>query len=220
MRANVSDEAVARLKDLYRRNQDAIINRIHEFEHVWKKGSDVELFRELVFCLLTPQSKAKSCWEAVTNICRDDLLVSGGPDQVKTRLRSVRFHNKKSMYVVKARDVFMQNGRLSVRNLLADFSDVFQLRDWLVTNIKGMGYKEASHFLRNIGLGNDIAILDRHILRNLHRFGVIDRMPDSLTRTRYLDIEDKMREFSERIAIPLAHLDLLLWFKETGEIFK
>jgi len=93
-------------------------------------------------------------------------------------------------------------------------------RDWLVRNVKGLGYKEASHFLRNIGLGKELAILDVHILKNLKELGVIENIPSSLTKKRYLEIEDKMRKFSRRTKIPLAELDLLLWSLETGFVFK
>jgi N-glycosylase/DNA lyase len=95
------------------------------------------------------------------------------------------------------------------------------VRDWLVENIKGYGYKEASHFLRNIGLGRDIAILDRHILKNLKRYGVISKIPDSVgSRKVYLDIEERMRRFSKRSGIPMDALDLVFWSMQTGFIFK
>ena len=87
-------------------------------------------------------------------------------------------------------------------------------------NLTGLGYKEAGHFLRNIGFGERIAILDRHILKNLYSLGVIEEIPASLSGKKYLDIEKKMADFSKEMHIPLSHLDLLLWSKETGEIFK
>jgi N-glycosylase/DNA lyase len=84
----------------------------------------------------------------------------------------------------------------------------------------GFGLKEASHFLRNIGSEFDLAILDRHIIKNLLRYGVIDEIPKSLTKKQYLMIEERMKKFSKKIGIPLAELDLLFWSEETGEIFK
>ena len=90
----------------------------------------------------------------------------------------------------------------------------------VVANIKGLGYKEASHFLRNIGLGGDLAILDRHILKNLALLGVIDEVPASPSKKMYLEIEKKMIDFSREAKIPMSHLDLLLWYKEAGEVFK
>ena len=122
--------------------------------------------------------------------------------------------------MVEARRLFLKDGRISMRPWLEGFANVFECREWLVKNIKGMGYKEASHFLRNIGLGEEISILDRHILRNLNAFGVIEEIPESLGRATYLRIEKEMADFADRIKIPLPHLDLLLWYKEAGEIFK
>lgn len=55
-----------------------------------------------------------------------------------------------------------------------------------------MSYKEASHFLRNVGFGEDVAILDRHILRNLERLAVIDEIPKTLSPKLYLEIEDRL----------------------------
>ena len=61
-----------------------------------------------------------------------------------------------------------------------------------VLDVKGLGMKEASHFLRNVGRGKTIAILDRHILKNLKKYGAIDGVPTSLTKKRYLEIEGKI----------------------------
>jgi N-glycosylase/DNA lyase len=74
--------------------------------------------------------------------------------------------------------------------------------------------------LRNIGLGEDLAILDRHILKNLALLGVIKEVPSNLSRKTYLEIEKKMTEFSKEAEIPMGKLDLLLWYKEAGEVFK
>jgi len=120
-------------------------------------------------------------------------------------------------YICLARSIFSSR---SLRESLAGFSDASAAREWLVANIKGLGYKEASHFLRNIGLGGDLAILDRHILKNLALLGVIDEVPASPGRKMYLEIEKKMTRFSNEVNIPMAHLDLLLWYKEAGEVFK
>jgi N-glycosylase/DNA lyase len=80
--------------------------------------------------------------------------------------------------------------------------------------------KEAGHFMRNTGLGCEIAILDRHILKNLVSLGVIKQLPPTLTHKRYLQIEKQMADFSAHSGIPLSHLDLLMWSEQTGRIFK
>ena len=104
--------------------------------------------------------------------------------------------------------------------ILENSKDIKSLRKWLVKNIKGYSFKEAGHFLRNIGYGSQIAILDRHILKNLVLFGVIPDIPKTLNEKTYLEIEDKMTAFSKKINIPMHHLDILFWYKQTGEIFK
>ena len=101
-----------------------------------------------------------------------------------------------------------------------DPDDILATRQWFAENVKGIGYKEASHFLRNIGLGKGLAILDVHILKNLIRHGVIKAVPKSLSRSKYLESEQKVRKFSEKIKIPMDELDILFWSNETGEIFK
>ncbi len=212
--------AVKQLAEVYTSKKEEIISRLREFERIWVESSDEDIFTELAFCLLTPQSRAKSCWEAILAIKDEDLLLAGTADEIKKSLRCVRFHNKKAQYLVEARKLFLKNGRISIKPLLKGFADIYECRDWLVRNIKGLGYKEAGHFLRNIGFGEKISILDRHILRNLNLLGVIEVIPESLSRAKYLQIEKDMSAFSKQVRIPLSHLDLLLWYKETGAIFK
>ena len=213
-------QRIRELQKVYRAKQKEITCRLSAFAKCLDEKDDTTLFSELAFCLLTPQSKAQCCWDAIRSIQRHDLLLSGTENDIKRKLHRVRFHNKKARYLVEARVLFQDSNRLSIKAPLRKFSDVYECREWLVRNIKGIGHKEASHFLRNIGLGKDIAILDRHILRNLVRLGIIQDVPASLSKKNYLEIEQKMSQFAREIKIPLAHLDLLFWYKETGEIFK
>jgi len=208
---------VEELMDLYAPVKRQIETRLMDFRHIWESASEEELFRELVFCLLTPQSKAKTCWKAVQRLTRKDMIAKGEPGQVQEELAGVRSSNRKAEYICLARKTFCER---SMRAKLAGFAGPVAAREWLVENIKGLGYKEASHFLRNIGLGEELAILDRHILKNLVLLGVIEEVPTSPTKRIYLEIEKKMTAFSKEAGIPMGHLDLLLWYKEAGEVFK
>lgn len=210
---------VGALQSLYRERKDEIQKRLSEFREVMK-WSDEDVFGELAFCLLTPQSSAKVCWDAVTKLKQQSLLLNGKPNQLESVLTQVRFGESKARYIVEARDMFTNDGKIQIKPRIQSFYNPFELREWLVENVKGLGYKEASHFLRNIGLGESFAILDRHILRNLVNLGVIPEIPVSLTKKRYLEIEERLRRFAAEIGIPMADLDLLLWSKETGWIFK
>ena len=212
--------AINLIKKIYSIKKNEILSRLKEFENIWSDKNDEEIFTELAFCILTPQSKAKSCWDTIVKLRDQNLLLKGNSEQIKQVLNCVRFKNKKAQYLVKARKLFMNDGRISIKPLLSKFDDIYECREWLVKNIDGLGYKEASHFLRNIGLGEKIAILDRHILRNLNKLGIIEEVPGSISRAKYMQIEKNMIEFSKKIDIPLSHIDLLFWYKETGEIFK
>jgi N-glycosylase/DNA lyase len=213
------EDQIQTLQSLYRERRDAIGKRLSEFKQVMR-WSDEDVFGELAFCLLTPQSSAKVCWAAVSKLKEENLLLKGKPADLGPYLSQVRFGESKARYIVEARDMFTKDGGLLLKAKIESFFNPFELREWLVENVKGLGYKEASHFLRNIGLGEGFAILDRHILRNLASLGIIPEIPISLTKKRYLEIEEKLRRFSTEIRIPMADLDLLFWSKETGWIFK
>lgn len=208
-----------RLMPEYRKRKSEIKRRLKEF-NIFRKASDEDIFSELCFCLLTPQSRAVYCDKAVKELKCSGLLFKGGKDVVKEILRgNVRFHNKKAEYLVGARKLFRQGGKLNIKKKL-DIKDAFKAREWLVRNIKGLGYKEASHFLRNIGFGGDMAIIDRHILKNMKRYGAIRKIPARATKRNYINMENAMRELSKKIKIPMDELDLLFWSAQTGFVFK
>jgi len=142
-------------------------------------------------------------------------------DEIATFLQHrTRFHNHKAAFIVRARERFFPNGTARLSESIDSFPSSKDVRAWLVREVHGLGLKEASHFLRNTGRGEDLAILDRHILRNLIRHGVLRRLPRTLTAKRYLEIEARMGQFSREVGIPMAALDLVFWSRETGEIFK
>jgi len=209
-----------KLKNCYQKKKTEIKKRLEDFKKIWEK-SDEDIFVELCYCLLTPQSKAKAVDRAIKNLLEKNILFLGSEKQILKELASsgVRFHKNKTKYILEAREFFSNNGKIDIKGKLREES-AHDIREWLVKNVKGLGYKEASHFLRNIGLGFDLVILDRHIMKNLMKYGVIDEIPECLSRKCYLSLEEKMKDFSKQVDIPVADLDLLFWSEETGEIFK
>ena len=205
------------LKKEYKIKSKDIKKRLEEFRDIGNRD-DRDIFSELCFCLLTPQSRALTCDKAIKDLTRTGILFNGDQSAIRSKLIGVRFPNNKSGYVIEARRLFENGKGFNIKSKLN--GKMLQTRDWFVKYVKGLGYKEASHFLRNIGHGRDLAILDVHILRNLKRYGAIKQIPTSITKKKYLEIEDKMRQFSKRIGIPLEALDLLFWSHETGFIFK
>lgn len=206
--------SVDELRRAHKEKELEIRRRLEEFKETGR--DEGAMLKELVFCLLTPQSKAKLCWKAVEELGREGFLKNPDTREIEKKLWGVRFRRQKALYVKEA--VEKLGGRIG--QLLRQFPSPSVTRRWLVKEVRGMGYKEASHFLRNIGYSFELAILDRHILKNLNRLGVIQEVPSALTPKKYLEIETKMKEFSRRVGIPMGELDLLFWSMETGEVFK
>lgn len=212
------DKRIEQLKKIYKKREGEIKSKLEEFKNVLNQ-SEEKVFAELCFCLCTPQSKAETCERVIRRLENNGMLLNGSEEEIKPFLNVVRFGDTKAKRIVKVRNCFTVNGKLNIKKRLTTFDDAYKLRDWLVYNIEGFGMKEASHFIRNIGLGANIAILDRHILHNLKEYGIVEDVK-SLTKNKYLDIEEKMKKFAHCIGIPFAELDLLFWSKETGKIVK
>ncbi len=202
---------ISRFLQGFEERKDKINSRLKDFSNI-DKSDQKQIFEELAFCLLTPQSKAKAADASIRNLKAKDILFSGNAEEIQQNLTGIRFHITKSGRIIEAREKFPKFN--------FDYSNIFNLRSEIVKEFKGIGYKEASHFLRNIGFGEDIAILDRHILKNLLKVGVIDEIPKTITPKKYLEMEEKMRIFCQKIGINMAQLDLLFWSEETGEILK
>ncbi|MDE1798578.1 MAG: N-glycosylase/DNA lyase [Candidatus Micrarchaeota archaeon] len=208
-----------RLQIEYLQRRPEIVRRLGYFRSVGQEGNEV-LLSELAFCVCAANSSAKAADRAQRKLAESGLLFSDDTQAISSVLLSshVRFHKNKAKYLIEARrHLFDQKGLEKARE---KHKTQIALRDYLAEEVMGLGYKEASHFLRNIGYADDIAILDRHILKNLRSLGVLRRLPKTLTPKRYKAIERKMARFSRQVRIPFAHLDLLFWSEETGRIFK
>jgi len=196
--------------------------RLREFRRLWRTASDRQLWEEMVYCIFTAGASAKMGLRSVEAI---RPLLATGPPQAMTRALVAagahRFPNARPRYVVITRDYLQDSCSMRLRERLRSFRDPVERRDWLATEprIKGVGYKEASHFLRNIGF-QGYGILDKHIVRSLAELGVIDSPKPPATRRRYLDTEARMRQFAGDVKIDFDELDLVLWSMKTGEVLK
>jgi len=219
---NQEPVTVERVIATHRARRKEIRNRLGEFQEVWRKGSDARLWEELAYCIFTAGASAKMGLRSVEAL--RPLLRSGQQGQMTRALIAAgahRFPNARPAYVVVTRDYLEESFSMRLRERLLSFKDPIELRDWLAKDprVKGLGYKESSHFLRNIGF-KGYGILDKHIVRCLCELNVIDSPKPPTTRGRYLETEDKMRRFAADTGIDFDELDLLLWSTKTGEILK
>lgn len=176
--------------------------RISEFKELGQKGKN-DLFKELCFCLMTANFNAKRAIEIQKKI--GNGFINFSLKELKDNLKKLghRFPNARAGYIYEARE----------------YKDSLILeRDWLVKNIKGLGLKESSHFLRNIGF-QDFAIIDFHIIDILIENKIIEK-PKNLNKKNYLEIENKLKKMADKLGLTLAELDLYLWYMETNTILK
>lgn len=183
----------------------------------FNKKNDNEWFGEMCFCILTANSKAKTAIaiqkevsaSGFCTMCLDDLRGT-------IKKNKHRFHNNKAKFIVEARKC------LNIKDVIkpiAEKQGQLAAREWLVKNIKGLGYKESSHFLRNVGYF-DLAILDRHILNLMTEDGILREKPKSLTKKKYLEIENEFRQLASKLGMSCAELDLYMWYMKTGWVLK
>ncbi len=184
--------------------------RIKEFKDMRNKPSN-EIFKELCFCILTANFNAEKSIKIQKKI--DNGFLTLPEEKLAEKLKKLghRFPRTRAKYIVGARKhlPYLKD----ILNLEENF-----LREWLVKNVKGLGYKEASHFLRNIGYEN-FAIIDFHILDLLSKHEIIKK-PKTLSRKKYFEIEEILRNIALKLNLTLAELDLYLWYTETGKILK
>jgi len=197
-----------------------IAKRIKEFERLEKRGETTFDFRpflnlkiratvetELAFCISTANSSALAglrFQKALEDIDLNSLSV----DKIAKLMAEagVRFAKRKAEYLKMAIERFdIVESALKL--------DDFHARK-LLLKIKGLGMKESSHFLRNVGR-KDLAILDRHILRWLKAKGYDFKLPKD-----YIKAEDVLRFFASSRGMSLAEFDLLIWFNMTGKVLK
>ncbi len=192
----------------YELRKSEIEARLSKFKNI----SSESYKDEFLFCLLTPGSNAQRCWQAVMEL--KNLPIWNKRSISNILKKRTRFHNNKTSYILHNLKHWQNiTARLNSPNIV-------ELRNYLSKQVKGFGLKEASHFLRNIGKSNNsIAILDRHILKNLYQYNIIKSQKIKSDK-HYLEIERKFLNFAKSLKIPADHLDLLLWSQENGEIFK
>jgi len=195
---------------------------LDEFREVWRNGSDARLWEELVFCIFTAGASARMGFRAIEAI--RPLLMDGNREDMTSALQRAgahRFPVERPGYIVVTRSYLREHCDMGLRKKLQGFADPIARRDWLAQEkrVKGLGYKESSHFLRNIGLSG-YAILDKHVMSCLTDLKVVDTPKPPATRARYLEMEERLKVFARKVRIDFDELDLVLWSMKSGEVLK
>jgi len=194
--------------------REQVEQRYEEFKKIGESGDEVTLFGELSFCVLTANWTAKGGMKA-QNLITNEGFAYLKEIELVSKLKKIghRFPNTRAKYIVENRWII---GKM--KDILK--MDVKHSRIFLVENVKGIGWKESSHFLRNVGK-DDVAILDKHILRIMKNYDLLKEIPKpSWNEKKYTEIEKILRTFAKKTNEPLGKLDIFLWYIETGSIDK
>jgi N-glycosylase/DNA lyase len=222
VKANGKPVVVKDIRAAHKARRKAIRARLDQFRDVWRNGSDEQFWEELVFCIFTAGASARMGFRAVDAI--RPLLMHGRREEMTRALKKARAHRfpvERPGYIIVTRNYLREHCDMALRERLASFADPLERRDWLARekSIKGLGYKESSHFLRNIGLPG-YAILDKHVMSCLADLEVVETSKPPSTRAKYLETEERLRKFAGEIRIDFDELDLVLWSMKTGEVLK
>ncbi len=177
------------------------------------RSDPIELFSELCFCILAANTSAEMGLRA-QKLIGSAKLATLPQKELRDHLKIIgyRFYNIRSRFIVSARSIMEELPSL-VRS-----EDRSGTRDYLVNNVCGIGYKEASHFLRNVGVF-DFAILDKHILKMLSRDFAI-QVPKTMSDKKYLELERYFIDIAKSFGLEPGILDLYMWKLATGRIIK
>ena len=211
---------IENIKLAHATRRDEIRRRLDEFAAIGTSGTDRHLWEEMVFCFFTGGCSARMGLNSLEAV--KPILMTGDQAELANALTGVhRYPNARSRYIVASREFIREHCDFKLRNKLNSFECRLERRDWLVREkgIKGLGYKEASHYLRNVGFGG-YAILDKHVLNCLAELKIIDEPKPPNTRTRYLMVEEKLKQLTKMTQIDFDELDLVLWSMKTGVILK
>lgn len=214
------------LKQNYLENQEEIRSRLEEFRQL-REASDERLFKELCFVIFTSQSSAEDAWQAVEKLDSRGLLSDPKRSEIEKVLaeNSVQYEERKAGFISENFNFLSQptfgdpSKRMKLRQRIKP-EDLEQCREWFVENIKGLSWKGASHFLRNIGYGDSFAILSSHTVSVLFDLDVLELSEPPKNKSGYLQAEEKVNKFSEDIEIDIQALDLVLWSYRTDKVFK
>lgn len=188
--------------------------------------TEAELWRELSCCLLSSQvpyslalaaSSTISASQILSNRSdhdvpklRDELYsVLVGTFVVDGSLRKYRFPSAKAGQLANSWGAIV--GRFgTLASALQSFESGLDARNWLVKWAPGLGPKQASMFLRNVGMAYDLAVIDRHVLRYMEIVGLGERANISQL-AKYRAQELVLQEHAASFGYSVGLVDWAIW---------
>ncbi len=174
---------------------------------------DADIFSEACFCILTANSSAAMGIKIQKEVGIEGFKKLSLEELYEViRKKGHRFAMQRAERIIKLRE------KESFLLEIAKKENGKEAREILAKEIYGYGYKEASHFLRNIGF-NDVAIIDRHISRFLFEKNLV-KLRKTITKKVYLEAEEALENIAKELNLTLSELDLYIFYIKTKKVLK
>ena len=217
---NLVLDEYSRLETKYHRNKK------------WIDMSEDELWQELCLCILSSNVPYELTLSAFHHLkkkgyLRLELLKKESiskkiitdelsrpvylPKKKDGGYRKYRFPKTRARNIIQAAKVIAREEDW-IKKLLLRSNSERKVRGLLVSEISGIGLKEASHFLRNIKYSKNLAIVDSHVVSFLQQIDAgTQRKTKTITRNTYFELENQIQEICGEYKLDLSIFDMAIW---------
>ncbi len=139
------------------------------------------------------------------------------PRQSTFREKVTDHYGNTGFLMLRSKNIFKSAKTVSCKeqwlhSLLVDSASEQKTRSVLISNISGFGLKEASHFLRNIGYSNRLAIIDTHVISFLEEINALSTPQlKTLTPKTYMELEYALQQICKEWGLLLSVFDMAVW---------
>jgi N-glycosylase/DNA lyase len=176
-----------------------------------------EIWKQKVFCVLSSQVSAQKASTITGQIVKsvpffDNSLTLSKIEEACFNFLSngvgYRFPKSRARQISLCWFPFSQI-KDEYQDYVRSFDSEEEARDQIVATFPGIGIKQASMFLRNIGASKNLAVIDVHVLFYLKACHGWEA--DQLTPKKYLMAEEILREDSSSYGLDLNVFDVIVW---------
>lgn len=188
--------------------------------------TESQLWTELACCVLSSQVPYETAQAASVRLEASGLFLEQEvtprdlevaladllrcPFEIGGASRRYRFPDSRARQLT-ATVIEVRREAKGLADLLRSFGDVEIARGWFVTHAKGLGPKQASMFLRNIGASYDLAVLDRHLINYMMMMGLTADPKPTRRMADYRRDEIVLRDHAAGFGLPVGFLDWAVW---------
>ncbi|MCK5602274.1 hypothetical protein KAR91_10405 [Candidatus Pacearchaeota archaeon] len=226
-------------KITFNRAEEIILDIVEELEQsynhpvCWRKMREQDIWTELIACILGSQVSYEHAKSALAHLKEMGLLnakeivinpliyeksISQELSKPLYRPKRANGLGRKYRYpIIRARHICqttlsVYNSGNSLKLMLHRARDEKSVRNTIMKYCKGIGPKQASLFLRNIGFGTNLAIIDTHIFNFMKHKNLITESIDNIkSKYDYFNIEKDFIQYAESKNVSPGNLDLAIW---------